>query len=133
MTPNLPELIVDPRALSPEHHLLRVLNSEPTNPTSRTEALRLIKKRYPEFTRLGKDPENPPHAVVEAWQRLSQQTKYVRYAEFGARKGLILTGIGEQRLAELWNLEVVVPNLSRIRAEFGNDVAREVALRERRA
>lgn len=132
MTTQLPQLVINPNALSPEHLLLRVLSCEPTCPTTRTEAIRRILRRYPDFTRFGDDPENPRDSAVRAWERLRRDTKYARFVEIGANRGLILTGIGETRLDELWNREVVGPNLSRIQHEYGEEIARAVAERERR-
>ena len=122
MTP-VPELIVDPRALSPEHHLLRRLNHEA--PTSLKEALRKVLRAYPGFSRLG-TPEQPTAAARNAWFRLSQEA-WTRTVRHGQAQGLLLTDEGLGRLELLWTQQVVTPYLKRLEHEFGSDVARRVA------
>ena len=123
MTPTIPDLTVDPRALSPEHHLLRRLNRE--SPTSLKEALRKVVRAYPDFTRLG-TPEQPTPAARNAWYRLSQEA-WTRSVRHGQAQGLLLTDEGVTRLELLWAQQVVTPYLRRLEHEFGPDVARRVA------
>lgn len=122
MTP-VPELIVDPRALSPEHHLLRRLNHEA--PTSLKEALRKVLRAYPGFSRLG-TPEQPTAAARNAWFRLSQED-WTRTVRYGQAQGLLLTDAGLARLELLWTQQVVTPYLKGIEHEFGAETARRVA------
>lgn len=123
MTLHIPTLVIDPRALSPEHLLLRRLNRE--TPTSLGDALRKMAKLHPDFTRLG-SPERPTASARNAWFRLSEE-RWTVAVRHGERQGLVLTEEGERRLELFWELQVIRPYLSRIEHEFGPDVAREVA------
>lgn len=128
----LPEPDINPLGLSPELHYLLVLAEDPEAPTTRTEALRRIRKRYPAYLGMGRHPENPTSAAVDAWDRLIRRTPpCVTYVTLGARQGFVLTPVGAERRDLLWENQVFAPFLRRVRAEQGDVVADAVLARER--
>lgn len=136
MTPNLPQLAVVPSRLSAELHFLNVLTDDRTSPTSRIEALRRIRRRYPDYDGLGKQPETPTDQAVKAWDRLIERRPGAQpYAEFvqqGQARGFILTAAGQERLDILWENQVFAPFLRRVRDAHGDAVADALLAQERR-
>ncbi|RJF74440.1 hypothetical protein D3875_03955 [Deinococcus cavernae] len=122
--PTFPLLVINPHAISPTHHLLRVLLDE--EPTTLAEALRRIQRRFPGYTALG-TPEKPTPSTYRAWTRLTEQ-HWARRVERGGQKGLVITGIGGDHWAMLFENEVRAVYLRKIRREYGED-AYQQALR----
>lgn len=117
-------------ALSPEHHLLRVLVDE--EPTDLEAAISRVLKRSTKagtpYTRFGQDPERPTSLAYRTWEHIGQED-WTRSVRRGARHGYVLTGTGEIRLRTLWDLQVIAPHLRAVRAQYGDEVARAVAAR----
>jgi hypothetical protein len=114
-------------ALSPEHHLLRVLvDEEPTD--LETAITRVLKRSKGAYTRFGQDPERPTSLAYRTWEHIGQED-WTRSVRRGARHGYVLTGTGEIRLRTLWDLQVIAPHLRAVRAQHGDEVARAVAAR----
>ena len=136
MTPEFPQLVVLPHRLSPELHYLNVLTDDRTSPTSRIEALRRIRRRYPEYAGLGKEPETPTDQAVRAWDRLIERPPrgqpYAEFVTHGQHRGFVLTSTGQERLRTLWENQVFAPFLRQVRAEHGAAVADALLAQERR-
>ena len=137
MTLALPQLVVVPHHLSPELHFLNVLSDDRTSPTSRIEALRRIRRRYPDYHGLGKQPETPTDQAVRAWDRLIAPGSCgtqpcAEFVQHGQARGFILTAAGQERRAMLWENQVFSPFLRQVRAEHGDAVADALLAQERR-
>ncbi|GGL16552.1 hypothetical protein [Deinococcus radiotolerans] len=115
-------------ALSPEHHLLRVLvDEEPTDlETAITRVLKRSARAGTPYLRFGQDPARPTSLAYRTWENLGQES-WTRSVRRGARHGYVLTGTGEIRLSTLWDLQVIAPHLRAVRAEHGDEVAQRVA------
>jgi hypothetical protein len=136
LTTKLPQLAVIPSHLSLELHFLNVLTDDRTSPTSRIEALRRIRGRYPDYNGLGKQPETPTDQAVRAWDRLIERPPggqhYVEFVQHGHARGFILTAAGQERRDILWENQVFAPFLRRVRDAHGDAVADELLAQERR-
>lgn len=136
LTPALPQLVVVPHHLSPELHFLNVLSDERTSPTSRIEALRRLRRRYPDYDGLGKQPETPTDQAVKTWDRLIERRPgaqpYAEFVQHGQARGFILTAAGQERRAMLWENQVFSPFLRQVRAEHGDAVTDALLAQERR-
>ncbi|WP_156373022.1 hypothetical protein [Deinococcus sp. Leaf326] len=136
MTTELPQLTVLPSRLSLELHFLNVLTDDRTSPTSRIEALRRIRGRYPDYTGLGKQPETPTDQAVKAWDRLIERPPggqhYVEFVQHGHARGLILTPAGVERRDTLWENQVFAPFQRRVRDAHGDAVADALVAQEHR-
>lgn len=119
-------------ALSPEHHLLRVLiDEEPTDlETAVGRVLRRSTTAGSPYLRFGQDPARPTSLAYRTWDTIGRED-WTRSVRRGARHGYVLTGTGEVRLHVLWDLQVISPHLRAVRAQHGNAVAGQVAARLR--
>ncbi|MFC6662938.1 hypothetical protein [Deinococcus multiflagellatus] len=120
--------MINPFALSPEHHLLRRLNDR--EPTTLLDAVARVVQLYPQFTVLGcaapgQDPQ-PSAAAMRAWDAIAREP-WTRAVRQGHRHGLVLTGQGELRLQDLWHREVITPYLRRVEHDLGEGAARQAA------
>lgn len=136
MTPALPQLVVVPHHLSIELHFLNVLTDDRTSPTSRIEALRRIRRRYPDYLGLGKEPETPTDQAVRAWNRLIERPAtgqpYVEFVTHGHSRGFVLTPAGTARRDMLWENQVFMRHVAQVRQEHGHAVADALLAQERR-
>lgn len=79
LSPPIPPLVIDPRALSPDHHLLHRLSG--SQPTPLAAAVGQIRRAWPTYGALGTATHPTPTAAA-AWSRVCAE-RWARPAQLG--------------------------------------------------